>query len=147
MGCSVLFVEESHIQTIVSQGDVMSFLEIFKVVYVLSLTSWSEQMYLAISVKTITSLWSLKAIFANKRYFDHTTLRCRRIPNYQIMYFSFLDVFFMKQLMMTPRTFKSISWTEYPQLTIYSQFSLFTLLMWKHCIGSWCSLLYFDLGL
>ena len=38
-------------------------------------------------------------------------------------------MFFVNQLMMTPRTFKSISWTEYPQLTIYSQFSLFTLLM------------------
>ena len=44
MVCSVLLVEESHIQTIASQGDVMSSFEIFKVKYVGSPISWIEHL-------------------------------------------------------------------------------------------------------
>ena len=61
MGCSMLFVEESHIQTIVSQGDVMSSFEIAKAEYALSLTSWIEQMY--------PYMWKLFLAFGHSKRF------------------------------------------------------------------------------
>ena len=90
MGCSMLLVEESHIQTIVSQGDVMSSFEISKAEYALSLTSWIEQMY--------PYMWKLFLAFGHSKRFLQiknisTTLSCMRLLNYQIMYFSFWDVF------------------------------------------------------
>ena len=90
------------------------------------LLNWTN---VPIYVKTISGLWSFKAIFANQKHFDHLKLyEITELPDNVFLVFG---CFFVNQLMMTPRTFKSISWTEYPQLTIYSQFSLFTLLMWK----------------
>ena len=87
MGCSLLFVEESHIQTIVSQGDVMSSFEISKAEYMPCLLPPELNKCTHIYVKTISGLWSFKAIFANQKHFDHPTLSCMRLLNYQIMYF------------------------------------------------------------
>ena len=53
-------------------------------------------------MKTISGLWSFKAIFANQKHFDH--LKLYEITELPDNVFLVLGCFFVNQIMMTPRT-------------------------------------------